>query len=175
MATVTASGSEMSVTPVSRGSATVTVTATDVDGSNTSAAQAFAVLVDGGGGNRAPEAVGTLSDRALEVGEALALDLSAAFRDQDGGAVDTLAVGVRGSMYTDRRAEPGASYTYQVAAVVDGGESSRSALVPVRLPCSYTVTPLHRDVLWPAANGAVLVTTGRPAHGRQRASRRSWR
>ena len=77
-----------------------------------------------------------------------------------GAAVETVAAGVRGVRYTDRRAEPGAAYRYQVAAAVDGGEAARSALVPFELPCWYSVTPLHRDVLWTAETGQVTVTTG---------------
>ena len=90
VATVTVAGSLVTVTAVSRGSVTVTVAATDVAGSNTTATQRFGVNVDEGGGgggggrNRAPQAVGTLADRTLEVGESLRLDLSAAFRDADG-------------------------------------------------------------------------------------------
>ena len=93
-AAVVVTGSTVTVTPLSRGFTTVTVTATDVDGSNTSATQRFRVSVDGGRGgggggggggrNRPPRAVGTLSDRMLEVGESVRLDLSAAFLDRDG-------------------------------------------------------------------------------------------
>ena len=52
--------------------------------------------------------------------------------------------------------EPGAAYKYQV----DGGEAARSALVTVEVHCAYTVTPVHRDVLWTAATGQVSVATG---------------
>ena len=77
-----------------------------------------------------------------------------------GGALETAATRVRGLRYVDRGVEPGSAYTYQVAAAVAGGEAARSALVPVDLPCSYTVAPRHRDVLWPADGGQVAVTTG---------------
>ena len=77
-----------------------------------------------------------------------------------GGTVEAAAAGVRGAGYTDRGVEPGGAYVYQVAAAVDGGEGSRSGLAAVELPCAYTVTPLHRDVLWPAGTGEVVVTTG---------------
>ena len=75
-------------------------------------------------------------------------------------AVEPVAAGVRGERYTDGGVEPGGAYTYQVAAVVDGGEVVRSGLVAAAVPCAYRVTPLHRDVLWPAGTGEVLVTTG---------------
>jgi len=47
------------------------------------------------------------------------------------------------------------AYKYQV----DRGEGARSSLVPAQVPCAYTVTPSHRDVLWPAGTGEVRVTT----------------
>ena len=75
-------------------------------------------------------------------------------------AAETVATGVRGAGSADRGVEPGRAYTYQVAAVVDGGEAVRSALVEVDVPCAFTVTPLHRDVLWTAGTGQVTVTTG---------------
>ena len=90
-----------------------------------------------------------------------------------GAGVETVAEGVRGVQYADRRVEPGAAYAYQVAAVVDGGEAARSALVTAAVPCAYTVTPLHRDVLWPARTAEVRVSTGPTAPGRRRASPRS--
>ncbi len=37
--------------------------------------------------------------------------------------------------------------------------TARSSLVPAQVPCAYTVTPSHRDVLWPAGTGEVRVTT----------------
>ena len=77
-----------------------------------------------------------------------------------GGVLETVAAGIRGERHTDLGVEPGGAYLYQVAAVVDGGEAVRSAPVTATVPCAYTVTPLHRDVLWPAGTGEVTVTTG---------------
>ena len=42
-----------------------------------------------------------------------------------GGTVETVAAGVRGLRYVDRGMHSGTAYTYQVAAVVDGGEEVR--------------------------------------------------
>ena len=68
---------------------------------------------------------------------------------------------------------------YQVAAVVDGGEAARSARVTAEVPCAFTftVTPLHRDVLWTAGadRWPVAVTTAAGCRGQRRASRTSWR
>ena len=77
-----------------------------------------------------------------------------------GGTIETIASGVRGLRYADAGGTPGSTYAYQVAAVAGGGEAVRSALVTAVLPCTYAVTPLHRDVLWTADTGAVEVTTG---------------
>ena len=74
--------------------------------------------------------------------------------------MEAVAAGVRGVKHLDRGMHSGAAYRYQVAAVVDGGEAVRSALVTAEVPCAYAVTPLHRDVLWPAGTGELTVTTG---------------
>ena len=85
VASVTVSGSTVSVTPLSGGTATVTVTATDAGGSNMSAMQTFEVTV----ANRSPEAVGTLDALSLRVPDgARSVNVSTAFRDPDG---DTLS------------------------------------------------------------------------------------
>ena len=49
----------------------------------------------------------------------------------DGSTVETLAESLGVLLYTDSTARTGATYTYQVAAVVDGGEAVRSAVVEV--------------------------------------------
>ena len=78
-----------------------------------------------------------------------------------GGAVSaTVAQGVHGGRYTDAGTQLGAAYTYQVAAAVGGGEAARSALLDVRVPCAFTVTPVHEDVLWTRGSRQVVVSTG---------------
>ena len=77
-----------------------------------------------------------------------------------GTTVETVATAVRGARYVDAGVQPGSAYTYQVAAVVDGGEAARSARVTAEVPCAFTVTPLRRDVLWTAGAEQVAVTTG---------------
>ena len=79
---------------------------------------------------------------------------------ETGAALETVATDVRGLRYVDRAVEPGSAYSYQVAAVVAGGEAARSALVPAAVPCAFLVAPLHRDVLWTAGTGEVSVSTG---------------
>ncbi len=61
------------------------------------------------------------------------------YRD-DGTEVTTLAENSSGRSYTDTSTVVGATYTYQVAAVVDGGEATRSARVSVTVPDSTPPT-----------------------------------
>ena len=61
------------------------------------------------------------------------------YRD-DGTSVTTLAENASGRSYTDTGTVVGQSYTYQVAAVVDGGEATRSARVSVTVPDSTPPT-----------------------------------
>ena len=92
VASVSVSGSTLTVTPLTRGMATITVTATDVDGSSTSASQTFVVTVP----NRPPEVGTTLQDHSdVEVRNGVfTVDVSGAFRDPDG---DALTYGVTSS------------------------------------------------------------------------------
>ena len=86
VASVTVSGSTVSVTPLSGGTATMTVTATDAEGSNTSATQTLDVTV----ASRPPEAVGTLAPLSLRVADGVrSVNVSGAFRDPDGDALET--------------------------------------------------------------------------------------
>ena len=55
--------------------------------------------------------------------------------------------------------QSGNAYMSQVAAVVDGGKTARSARVTADVPCAFMVTPLRRHVLWTAGAEQVAVTT----------------
>ncbi len=81
VATVSVSGSTVRVTAVAKGTTTVSVTVTDPGG--LSATQTFQATVP----NRAPEAVGTIPDDTVEVGDAVTVDLSPYFTDPDGDAL----------------------------------------------------------------------------------------
>ena len=78
VATVSVSGSTLTVTAVSPGTSVVTVTATDA--TQLSDDQQFRVLVP----NRAPVAVGEIAARDLPAGESAAVDVSAHFMEPDG-------------------------------------------------------------------------------------------
>ena len=80
VATVAVADSVVTVTPLSRGTTTVTVTATDVE--NGSATQTFEVTV----ANRPPELVGRLAALSLRVEDGdETVDVSGAFTDPDNG------------------------------------------------------------------------------------------
>ena len=81
VATVDGSGSSVTVTAVSPGSATVSIRAHDPDG--LMAEQTFAVLVP----NRPPVVMGEIADSELTVGESLMLDVSEYFSEPDGQAL----------------------------------------------------------------------------------------
>ncbi len=94
LATVSLSGSTVTVTPLSGGTAKITVTATDVDGSGTTARRSFDAVV----ASRPPSAEGALpalsiANRVAGEGDA-GVELSGAFRDPDG---DVLTYGVSSS------------------------------------------------------------------------------
>lgn len=77
LAAVTVSGSVVAVTGRAVGSVTVTVTAQDTAG--LSAEQGFGVTVP----NRAPQAVGTIADREVEVDSVMVVDVAEYFTDPD--------------------------------------------------------------------------------------------
>ena len=85
---VSLSGSTLTMVGVADGTATVTVTARDPDG--LTAAQGFQVTVETP--NRAPEAVGSIPDQAVQVDETVALDVSPYFTDADGDDLTYAAV-----------------------------------------------------------------------------------
>ncbi len=79
VATAAVSGSSVTITGVAAGTATVTVTARDPGG--LTATQSIGVTVEAV--NRAPEAVGTIEDVSIMVGETLIHGLLAYFSDPD--------------------------------------------------------------------------------------------
>ena len=101
VAAVLARGSTVTVTAVSPGAASVTVVATDPTGLN--AQQSFRVIVP----DRPPNAVGTIDDRELPVGDSATLEVAGYFSEPDGQALaysasssdpGRLAVAVQGSV-----------------------------------------------------------------------------
>ncbi len=83
IASVSVSGSSVTVRGVAVGSSTVTVTARDPGG--LTAPQSFSVTV--ATPNRAPEAVGTIPNQTMATGGTATLDVASYFRDPDGDAL----------------------------------------------------------------------------------------
>ncbi len=119
--------------------------------------------------NRAPTVTSPLGDRTFEPGaEAVTIDLSDVFDDPDGDMLTYSLRPVPGSLATLNGSvltlAPGASdtsLTVTVSASDPGGlTTTRTFDVTVGVPCAYSVTPRHRDVLWTAGTGQVTVTTG---------------
>ena len=82
VAKVIASGSQVTITPVSAGIATITVTASD---GKLTAEHTISVSV---AQNQAPVAIGRISDRTLTVGDsAILIDVSSNFQDPDGNSL----------------------------------------------------------------------------------------
>ncbi len=129
VATVSVSGSTVTVTPVSGGLAAVDVTATDAAGSNTMARRRFEVVV-----NRGPLAVRSLWRMELRVETgAETVDVADTFQDPDGddltyaassSAESVATVGVNGSTVTVTPVSGGRSTVTVTATDVDGSNLS---------------------------------------------------
>ncbi len=128
VATVSVSGSDVTVTGVAPGSATVTVTATDPG--DLSATQTFEVTVISA--NRVPAVSAAVLDQSVEEGTEVTVDVSGAFSDPDGDALSYEAtsdpssvatVSVSGSDVTVTGVAPG-SATVTVTATDPGDLSA---------------------------------------------------
>ena len=85
VATATVAAATITMRAVTSGVATITVSASDPDGG--AARQTVQVIVP----NREPQAVGTIPERTLSVGETATVDLSSYFTDPDGDALSYTA------------------------------------------------------------------------------------
>jgi uncharacterized protein YjdB len=157
VATASVSGSTVTVSGVAEGSATVTVTATDPGGLY--ATQSFDVTILSSGGNQSPVAVGSISDRSVNVGDDISVDdVSPYFSDPDGDALTYTAtssdtglatVSVSGSTVTVTGVAEG-SATVTVTATDPGGLSAMQ---------SFDVTVEGGSA--PNVTGDLTVCTGR--------------
>ena len=136
---VALSGTTLTMVGVGEGTGTVTVTARDPDG--LTATQGFQVTVTTP--NRPPEAVGTITDLTLQVGETMALDLSSYFNDPDGDVLSYLAaasprtvvsVSVSGATLKLTGAAKGSGVVTVTAADPDGLTATQTSSVTVVPP-----------------------------------------
>ena len=146
VATVTVSGSRVTIEAVAAGAATITVRATDPDG--LSAEQDVIVAVEQD--NRAPRAVGSIGARTVSAGSSVTVDVSSGFTDPDGDALSYSARSSRpavataaaaGSRVTIRGVSGGAA-TVTVTARDPDGLSARqriSVTVGNRAPVATSV------------------------------------
>ena len=146
VATVSVSGSTLTVAGVSPGTSVVTVTATDV--TNLTGEQQFRALVP----NRAPVAVGEIESREMPVGESASVDLSAHFREPDGQPLsyevsasdeNVVAISAAGSVVTFGAQAKGVS-TVTATATDPGGLSATQSFVvtvPNRTPVAAGSMP----------------------------------
>ncbi|WP_420461705.1 Ig-like domain-containing protein [Candidatus Palauibacter sp.] len=134
-----ASGSQVVLIGVSRGSAVVTITARDPDGAE--ARQSIGVEVP----NRGPMPVGAIEAQTLYLGETVTVDVSAAFSDPDGDGLTFEAASsdtavarttVSGTEVTVEAVERGGASVTVTARDPDGGEASQEfeVTVPNRAP-----------------------------------------
>ena len=161
-ATVAVSGSVVTVTGVAGGNTTVTVTVRDSAG--LSARQEFSVRVP----NQAPEAVGTIADRAVEINQSISLDVSPYFGDPDGddlmhsatsSSTARVTVSASGSTVTIKGERVGTA-TITVTATDTGGLSATQRFdVTVNAAAQSDLVVLspvaHPDVLGPGESFAL--------------------
>ena len=162
VASVTVAGSDVAVTGVSAGTASVTVTAKDPGG--LSARQTFGVTVP----NRPPVPASGIPDRTVPAGDAVSLDLGGHFSDPDGDALsyaaessapDVAAAAVSGASLTITAVSGGAA-SVTVTARDPGGLSARQTLevtVPNRAPVAASGIP---DRTVPAGDAVSLDLAG---------------
>ncbi len=139
VAAATATGSTVTVTALSPGVALITIVATDPTGLK--AQQSFRVVVP----NRPPEAVGTIDDRELMVGEVAVIDVAGHFSEPDGQPLaysaapsdsSRVAVSVEGAVVTVVALAKG-TVTVTVTATDPGGLTATQTFqltVPNRPP-----------------------------------------
>ena len=140
----------MTVTAVAKGETTMTVTATDPEG--LAASQEFAVTVP----NRAPRAVGSIGERALEIGERATLELSVHFEDPDGddlaysassSDVALIAVSVEGGAVAVEALAKGRAVVAVTATDAEGLAASQEFAVAVANRPPRVVAPIERQTL----------------------------
>ncbi|MXX79022.1 MAG: hypothetical protein F4Z33_08750, partial [Gemmatimonadales bacterium] len=127
VATVSISGSTVTIAAVARGATQVTVAAADPEG--LAATQTFQSVVH----NRAPEPVGTITDQTVDVGETVTVDLAPYFHDPDGDALTYGATSSNPSVAT-------ASVSGSIATITAVAAGSATITVTARDQGGLTAT-----------------------------------
>ena len=161
VATVSVAGSDVTVSGVAAGTATITVRATDPGG--LSATQTFEVTVSGA--NRAPTVSAPIPDQTVQEGAQVTVDVSGAFSDPDGDALSYEAasdaagvatVSVAGSDVTVT-GEAAGTATITVSATDPGGLSA-AQIFGVTVEAAATEPDL--DALFAPATAAEIAQVG---------------
>ncbi|WP_420635815.1 Ig-like domain-containing protein [Candidatus Palauibacter sp.] len=134
VATVTVSGSRVTIDAVAEGTATITVRASDPDG--LAAEQDVAVTVQSEQGNQAPTSVGTIGAQTIDAGNSVTIDVSSSFRDPDDDRLTYSATTSNASVATATvsasrvtiSAAAGGTATITVTARDPGGLSARQRI-----------------------------------------------
>ncbi len=161
VATITVSGSRVTIEAVAEGTATVTVSASDPDG--LTAEQQVGVTVQTETGNQAPTPAGTIGGQTIHAGNAVTVDVSSSFTDPDDDQLNYAATTSNASVATasvaDSRVTISAvsrgTATVTVTARDPGGLSARQRIrvtVPNRTPTGGSIPA---QVI--AADGAATV------------------
>ena len=161
VATITVSGSRVTIVAVAEGTATVTVSASDPDG--LTAEQQVGVTVQTETGNQAPTPAGTIGGQTIHAGNAVTVDGSSSFTDPDDDQLNYAATTSNASVATasvaDSRVTISAvsrgTATVTVTARDPGGLSARQRIrvtVPNRTPTGGSIPA---QVI--AADGAATV------------------
>ena len=148
VATITVSGSRVTIEAVAEGTATVTVSASDPDG--LTAEQQVGVTVQTETGNQAPTPAGTIGGQTIDAGNSVTVDVSSSFTDPDDDQLNYAATTSNASVATasvaDSRVTISAvsrgTATVTVTARDPGGLSARQRIrvtVPNRTPTGGSI------------------------------------
>ena len=162
VATITVSGSRVTIEAVAEGTATVTVSASDPDG--LTAEQQVGVTVQTETGNQAPTPAGTIGGQTIDAGNSVTVDVSSSFTDPDDDQLNYAATTSNASVATASVADSRVT----ISAVSRG---TATVTVTARDPGGLSVpctSPLSVELLNPSRNiGPDTLRELRPVAPRQ--------
>ena len=163
----TMSGTDLLITGIAGGTATVTVIATDPGRFIAAQSAGVTVLAE----NRAPTAVGTFPRQTLDAGTSLTVDVSPYFSDPDGDVlgyeatsnnIDVVTVDVSGSVLTINAIADGTATVSVSAADPDGLSATQAIEVVVGEESGDFRDDFDSDELsgWGLTNGGAALSEG---------------